>query len=101
MRFSATRTDTTSLIFCFSIFLASTLCPATPACSQEVAESETQAATTDESGEVWLPPLNLGYSPAVGRAHPDFVLPSIDDGAPIRLSDFRGKKVLLLHFASW
>ncbi|MHC4566948.1 MAG: peroxiredoxin family protein [Planctomycetota bacterium] len=42
-----------------------------------------------------------GYSPRVGEAHPDFVLPSIADGEPVSLSQFRGKKVLLVHFASW
>lgn len=41
------------------------------------------------------------YAPQVGQAHKDFILPSIDDGKPIQLSDFRGKKVLLMHFASW
>ncbi len=41
------------------------------------------------------------YTPQVGRLHADFVLPSITDGAPVALSDFRGKKVLLVHFASW
>ena len=41
------------------------------------------------------------YQPTVGEPHPDFVLPSIADGTPIRLSDYRGKKVLLVHFASW
>ena len=41
------------------------------------------------------------YPPAVGTRHPDFTLPAIDDGRPISLSDFRGKKVLLVQFASW
>lgn len=41
------------------------------------------------------------YSPIVGQPHGDFILPSIDDGTPLQLSDFRGKKVLLMHFASW
>jgi len=41
------------------------------------------------------------YGPKVGQPHPDFILPSIDDGKPIQLSSFRGKKVLLMHFASW
>jgi len=42
-----------------------------------------------------------GYRPRVGDCHPDFELPRIDGGAPVSLSDFRGKKVLLIHFASW
>jgi peroxiredoxin len=41
------------------------------------------------------------YAPKVGEKHPDFTLPSIDDGAPVSLSNFRGKKVLLIQFASW
>jgi peroxiredoxin len=41
------------------------------------------------------------YAPRVGKPHPDFVLPNIENGKPIRLSQYRGKKVLLVHFASW
>jgi len=41
------------------------------------------------------------YSPKVGRRHPDFTLPNIEGGKPVSLSDFRGKKVLLIQFASW
>lgn len=41
------------------------------------------------------------YRPIEGQPHPDFVLPSIDDQHLVQLSGFRGKKVLLLHFASW
>lgn len=41
------------------------------------------------------------YKPVVGEPHPDFVLPSIDGKDDIQLSKYRGKKVLLLHFASW
>ena len=36
----------------------------------------------------------------VGSLHPDFVLPTLDGGFG-RLSDHRGKKVLLIQFASW
>ena len=39
--------------------------------------------------------------PRVGERHPDFTLPSIADGTPAALADFRGKKVLLIQFASW
>jgi hypothetical protein len=41
------------------------------------------------------------YSPRVGQPHPDFLLPRIDNGQAVRLSQFRGKRVLLVHFASW
>jgi hypothetical protein len=41
------------------------------------------------------------YAPRVGKLHPDFTLPNIGNGKPVRLSQFRGKKVLLVHFASW
>jgi hypothetical protein len=42
-----------------------------------------------------------GYAPAVGTRHPDFTLPNVADGKPVSLSDYRGKKVLLIQFASW
>jgi peroxiredoxin len=35
-----------------------------------------------------------------GEMYPDFVLPTLD-GEAKRLSDFRGKRILLFHFASW
>jgi hypothetical protein len=41
------------------------------------------------------------YAPKVGERHPDFTLPTIGDRSPVSLSDFRGKKVLLIQFASW
>ena len=41
------------------------------------------------------------YAPEVGQRHPDFTLPDIATGKPTSLSDFRGKKVLLIQFASW
>ena len=37
----------------------------------------------------------------VGHRYPDFTLPRIDGRAPVSLSDFRGKRVLLIQFASW
>ncbi len=42
-----------------------------------------------------------GYSPRVGQPHPDFTLPSIEGHGPISLAQFRGRKVLLIQFASW
>ena len=41
------------------------------------------------------------YRPTVGQPHADFLLPRIDNREPVSLSQFRGKKVLLIHFASW
>ncbi|MGE0758987.1 MAG: hypothetical protein AB7F89_06995 [Pirellulaceae bacterium] len=41
------------------------------------------------------------YSPRVGERHVNFTLPAIDDGRPISLEQLRGKKVLLVQFASW
>ncbi len=35
-----------------------------------------------------------------GQMYPDFLLPTID-GELGRFSDYRGKKILLFHFASW
>lgn len=35
-----------------------------------------------------------------GQMYPDFYLPTLDGGYG-RLSDLRGRKVLLIHFASW
>jgi hypothetical protein len=37
----------------------------------------------------------------VGEAFPDLAFPSLEDGTPRRLSDFRGRKVMLHVFASW
>jgi len=41
------------------------------------------------------------FHPRVGQVYPDFTLPSLAGGSPISLSQFRGRKVLLVHFASW
>ncbi|MFT7617577.1 MAG: hypothetical protein ACI97A_001216 [Planctomycetota bacterium] len=42
---------------------------------------------------------NLGFK--TGEAFPDIVLPNVENGKPMSLADFRGKKLLVLHFASW
>jgi len=42
-----------------------------------------------------------GYAARVGQVHPDFTLPRLGDGAPVSLAQFRGRKVLLIHFGSW
>ena len=36
----------------------------------------------------------------VGQQYPDLLLPDLDGGYG-KLSDYRGQKVLLIHFASW
>lgn len=36
----------------------------------------------------------------VGQRYPDILLPDLDGGYG-KVSDYRGKKVLLVHFASW
>ena len=41
------------------------------------------------------------YRPKVGKPHPQIVLPTIEYDRTVALSQFRGKKVLLIHFASW
>lgn len=52
-------------------------------------------SASESLGEV--PPL---VGTRAGQIHPDFLLPKLD-GKFGRLSDYRGKKVLLIHFASW
>ncbi len=37
----------------------------------------------------------------VGQPFPDLTLPSLHDGRPLRVADFRGQRVILQVFASW
>ena len=37
----------------------------------------------------------------VGEPLPSLVLPSLADGSPLSIEQFRGRKVLLHQFASW
>ena len=37
----------------------------------------------------------------VGQPFPDLALPSVSDGTPMSIADFRGRKVVLHVFASW
>lgn len=41
------------------------------------------------------------FRPVVGEPFPDLELPSLDDGAPLSVSAFRGQKIILHVFASW
>ena len=64
------------------------LCPGAPSLAQATAQNQEPLVVTR-------------YQSQPGTVHADFVLPRIEDGQPQRLSDLRGKKVLLVHFASW
>ena len=57
----------------------------------------------EDSGQATIQDVKLiaSYTPRSGKAHFDFILPSIDGEQMIQLSKYRGTKVLLLHFASW
>lgn len=44
-------------------------------------------------------PANLPFG--VGDMFPDLMLPSIEDGEALSLSEFRGRHLLLHVFASW
>ena len=48
---------------------------------------------------VLAPVQELGKSP--GSLYPDVELPTIDRERTLRLSELRGKRVLLIEFASW
>ncbi|MEX2188484.1 MAG: hypothetical protein WD875_16870 [Pirellulales bacterium] len=43
----------------------------------------------------------VSAAPHVGERHADFTLADITTGKAVSLSDFRGKRVLLIQFASW
>ena len=38
---------------------------------------------------------------AIGEPFPDLTLPSLEDGSPAAISDFRGQRLILHVFASW
>jgi hypothetical protein len=41
------------------------------------------------------------YAPKIGERHPPLVLPSIESREAIALEEYRGQRLLLIHFASW
>lgn len=49
----------------------------------------------------WPVAAQEDYQPVVGTLHADFVLPRIDNDQAVALTQYRGTKVLLIHFASW
>jgi hypothetical protein len=42
-----------------------------------------------------------GATLEVGSRFPDLVLPSLEDGSPTSIADYRGERVVLHVFASW
>ncbi len=47
-------------------------------------------------------PAAIGATPrGVGEPAPDFAVQSLEGGRTIRLSDFRGHRVLIFTWASW
>ena len=47
------------------------------------------------------PRVSTAQNVKVGEPAPDFSVPSLDGGKTIRLSDFRGRRVLVFTWASW
>ena len=47
------------------------------------------------------PPLSLAQGVKVGEPAPDFAVASLDGRSTIRLSDFRGRRVLIFNWATW
>lgn len=45
--------------------------------------------------------LAQDYKPVVGEPHPPVVFKTIEHDKVVSLSDYRGKKVVLVNFASW
>jgi hypothetical protein len=47
------------------------------------------------------PVVSFAQELKIGEPAPDFALPSLDGQQTIRLSDFRGRRVLIFTWASW
>jgi len=50
------------------------------------------SATSARAGE---------YAPVIGQYHPQIILPTVEHDREVALSSYLGRKVLLVHFASW
>lgn len=46
-------------------------------------------------------PIRGAQKIQVGEPAPDFTVPSLDGQTTYRLSDFRGRRVLIFNWASW
>lgn len=70
--------------------------------STRLADILGQAYVVDTEAGVWsfAPPSDEDTGGLATVEAPDFALPNLE-GETVRLSDFRGKKVLLLTWASW
>ena len=66
---------------------------------QPTRPSSDEPRSQAEAGQVSA--LADGPVATTGQRHGEFTLPDIETGKPVSLSDFRGKKVLLIQFASW
>ena len=86
-------TNRSAWMIFFGIMMASCF-PITARCQSETSESATQSPT-----ELALKYAGKNAKPKT--LHPDFILPLIDGAETLQLSQYRGQKVLLLHFASW
>jgi len=47
------------------------------------------------------PGASFGQKVRVGEPAPDFSVPTLDGKSTVRLSDFRGRRVLIFTWASW
>lgn len=59
-----------------------------------------RVATVGGTSAAAVPLLALGDGPTIGKPAPDFSLINLA-GQPVRLSDFRGKPIMVNFFATW
>lgn len=85
--------------YIFSVFvMAALFCVS---CTKKGAATERGEARDSASvAQVATEPGDRGYIVAVGDMAPDFEV-AVDDGSSFRLSDYRGKVVMLQFTASW